>query len=170
MRGYPLREKNGCRSSRKCGYIYSKIRITIFQNHHCKNADSTHELSLKSELKSMRLSSILTRTKMSRFNILLSGKCSTNINRRQATFQSGSCKVRNTAVSMSATTKTTKSGKIRFLDSHEPSEPFCCWRRSHLRRRHSRIRQGCQVPNRSPLPLGKDCIGKRGRDRTSSPV
>jgi hypothetical protein len=34
LRGYPLREKNGCRSSRKCGYIYSKIRITFFEKHH----------------------------------------------------------------------------------------------------------------------------------------
>ena len=31
LRGYPLREKNGCRSSRKCGHIYSKIRITFFK-------------------------------------------------------------------------------------------------------------------------------------------
>jgi len=31
LRGYPLREKNGCRSSRKCGYVYSKIRITFFK-------------------------------------------------------------------------------------------------------------------------------------------
>lgn len=112
-----------------CGHSKAKIRITFFQNQHFKNDDSTHELSLKSELKSMRLSSILTQTKMSMFNILLSEKCSTTINRQQATFQSGSCKSRYTAVSMSATTKTTKSGKIRYLDSHEPSEPFCCWRR-----------------------------------------
>ncbi len=34
------------------------------------NDDSIHELLLKSELKSMRLSSILTRTKMSKFAIL----------------------------------------------------------------------------------------------------
>ena len=118
----------------------------------------------------MRLSSILTRTKMSMFNILLIEKCSTNINRQQATFRSVFCKVHNTAVSMSATTKTTKSGKIRYLDSHKPSEPFCCWRRSHLCRRHSRTQQGCQVPNRSPLQWGKDCIDRRGRGRTSSPV
>jgi hypothetical protein len=39
LRGYPLREKNGCRSSRKCGRIYSKIRITFFQNQHFKNDD-----------------------------------------------------------------------------------------------------------------------------------
>ncbi len=118
----------------------------------------------------MRLSSILTRTKMSRFNILLSGKCSTNINRRQATFQSGSCKVRNTAVSMSATTKTTKSGKIRFLDSPEPSEPFCCWRQSHLHKRYTHTPQECRAPNRSPLPLGKDCIGRNDTTQISSPV
>ena len=37
LRGYPLREKNGWRSSRKCGRIYSKIRITFFQKHHIEN-------------------------------------------------------------------------------------------------------------------------------------
>ena len=42
----------------------------FFQNQHFKNDDSIHELLLKSELKSMRLSSILTRTKMSKFAIL----------------------------------------------------------------------------------------------------
>ena len=114
LRGYPLREKNGCRSSRKCGCSNAKIRITFFRNQHFKNDDSAHELSLKSELKSMRLSSTLTRTKMSRFNILLSGKCSTNISRQQATFQSGSCKSNYIAVSMSATTKTTKSNEIQI--------------------------------------------------------
>ena len=47
LRGYPLREKNGCRSSRKCGYIYSKIRITFFENRQFKNDDSAHDLKLK---------------------------------------------------------------------------------------------------------------------------
>ncbi len=51
-------------------HLFKKKRITFFQNQHFKNDDSTHELSLKSELKSMRLSSILTRTKMSKFAIL----------------------------------------------------------------------------------------------------
>lgn len=96
-------------------------------------------------------------------------KYSTTINHQQATFRSVPCKLRNTAVSMSATTKDTKSSKIRYLDSHESSEPFCCWRRSHLRRLHSRTQRGCQVPNRSPLLWGKDCIGRRDRDRTSTP-
>ncbi len=153
-----------------CGHSKAKIRITFFQNQHFKNDDSTHELSLKSELKSMRLSSILTRTKMSRFNILLSGKCSTNINHWQPTLWSVSCKSSYTAGSVSATTKTTKSGKIRYGDSHEPSEPFCCWRRSHFRRLHSRTPQEYQEPNRSPLRTEKDCIGRRDRGRISIPV
>jgi hypothetical protein len=97
-------------------------------------------------------------------------KCSTNINRQQPTFRSVSCKSRYTAISMSATTKATKSGKIRYLDSHEPSEPFCCWRRSHLRKQHSRIQQEYREPSKSPLPWGKDCIDRRDRDRTSSPA
>ena len=104
----------------------------------------------------MRLSSILTRTKMSMFNILLSEKCSTNINQQQPTFKSVFCKLRNTAISMSTATKTRKSGKIRYLDSHKPSEPFCCWRRSHLRRLHSRTQRAYQEPSRSPLHWGKD--------------
>lgn len=147
-----------------------KSALHFFQNQHFKNDDFAHDFSLKSELKSMRLSTILTRTKMSRFNILLSGKCSTNINSRQATFRAVFCKSHNTAVSMSTTTKATKSGKIRYGDLHEPSEPFCCWRRSHLRRRHSRTQRGCQVPNRSPLQWEKDCIGRRDRGLTSSHV
>ena len=57
-------------AAEKCGHSNAEIRITFLQNQHFKNDDSTHELSLKSELKPMRLSSILTRTKMSKFAIL----------------------------------------------------------------------------------------------------
>lgn len=67
--------------------------------------------SLKSELKSMRLSSILTWTKYPLAYLL---KCSKNINRQQPTFKSVFCKLRNTAISMSATTKTTKSNEIQI--------------------------------------------------------
>jgi len=51
LRGYPLREKNGCRSSLKCGRIYSKIRITFFENRHFKNDDFSQNLKLKNERK-----------------------------------------------------------------------------------------------------------------------
>ncbi len=57
-------------AAEKCGHSNAKIYITFFENQHFRNDDSAHELSLKSELKSMRLSSILTRTKMSKFAIL----------------------------------------------------------------------------------------------------
>ena len=87
-------------------------------------------------------------------------KIAANINRQQATFRSVSCKVHNTAVSISTTTKTTKSGEIRCWDSHKPSALFYCLRRSYLHRQCSRTPQEYQAPNRSPLHLGKDCIGR----------
>lgn len=59
---------------------------------------------------------------------------------------------------------------IRYGDSHRPFAFSCCWRRSHLHRRYSRIPQVCQEPNRSPLLSGKDCIGRRDKAPTSAPA
>mgnify|MGYP001700699266 CR=1 FL=1 len=53
--------------------------------------------------------------KMSKFNFLNQNGGSTNINFRQPTFRSVPCKSLYTAVSMSTTTKTTKSSVIQIL-------------------------------------------------------